>query len=184
MKIYTRTGDSGETSLFAGGRVTKDSARLHAYGTVDELNSMLGLVLAHQPTAQLQTWLAVIQNELFVIGSDLATPLDADAKWLTRLTEEPVQRLEREIDQMDEVLTPLKNFILPTGTPAAATLQVARTICRRAERWTVTVNQDAPINASVLHYLNRLSDWLFTAARYENHAAGQAETIWKSPDRS
>jgi cob(I)alamin adenosyltransferase len=181
MKIYTRTGDEGETSLFAGGRTSKDDARLHAYGTIDELNSVIGLALAHGLTSELRDWLGVIQNELFVVGGDLATPLDAKADWITRLTEEPVTRLEREIDQMDEKLPPLKNFILPGGTTGAASLHVARTTCRRAERWIVTLSGQVEINASVLHYVNRLSDWLFTAARYENLLAGREDTIWTKP---
>jgi len=183
MKIYTRTGDDGQTSLFAGGRTSKDAARLHAYGTVDELNSVIGLVLAQRPSAEVGTWLGVIQNELFVVGSDLATPQDAEAKWLVRLSEAPVIRLEQEIDDMSSKLPELKNFILPTGTPAAATLHIARTVCRRAERWAVTVAEQEPLNASVLHYLNRLSDWLFTAARYENLLAGRDETIWQTQDK-
>src|SRR5260370_41460648 len=100
MKIYTRTGDDGQTSLFAGGRTSKDAARLHAYGTVDELNSVLGLALAHGLSAEVGAWLGVVQNELFVVGADLATPQDAEAKWLVRVSEEPVARLEKEIDQM------------------------------------------------------------------------------------
>ena len=179
MKIYTRTGDSGETSLFAGGRTNKDVPRLHAYGTVDELNSVLGLALAQGVSQQVTEWLQTIQNELFIVGADLATPQDAEAKWLTRLAEEPVMRLEREIDQMDERLPELKNFILPGGTTGAATLHIARTVCRRAERWVVSVSEQETINPSVLHYVNRLSDWLFTAARYENLMAGRDEAIWQ-----
>jgi cob(I)alamin adenosyltransferase len=183
MKIYTRTGDDGQTSLFAGGRTSKDAPRLHAYGTVDELNSMLGLALAQQLSDDVSIWLSAIQNDLFVVGSDLATPLDAEAKWITRVTQAEVARLEHEIDQMDEDLTELKSFILPGGTPGAATLHVARTICRRAERWTVALTGQELINPHVQHYLNRLSDWLFTAARYENRLAGREETIWQSPSR-
>jgi cob(I)alamin adenosyltransferase len=125
--------------------------------------------------------LAEIQRELFVVGADLATPLEAETAWMTRITEEQVTHLEREIDAMDELLPPLKNFILPGGTPGAASLHVARTICRRAERWIVALADEENVNASVLHYVNRLSDWLFVAARYENMLAGQAETIWHSP---
>jgi cob(I)alamin adenosyltransferase len=183
MKIYTRTGDSGETSLFAGGRTSKDNPRLHAYGTVDELNSVLGLSIAQGLTPKIVARMRIIQNELFIVGADLATPQDAEAKWLTRLTEEPVTRLEHEIDEMDGQLPGLKNFILPGGTPAAATLHVARTVCRRAERWIVAVSEDEEINPCVLHYINRLSDWLFTAARYENLAAGQNESTWQTPSR-
>ena len=183
MKIYTRTGDDGQTSLFAGGRTSKDSARLHAYGTIDELNSVLGLALAHGLSDDLAAMVNVIQNELFMVGADLATPLDADAAWITRVTEEQVTRLEREIDKMDEALPPLKNFILPGGTAGAATLHIARTTCRRAERWVVALSDEETINSSVLHYVNRLSDWLFMAARYENMRRGKAEAIWQSPNR-
>src|SRR5258706_3630722 len=121
MKIYTRTGDSGETSLFAGGRTNKDVPRLHAYGTVDELNSVLGLALAQVVSQQVTEWLRTIQNELFIVGADLATPQDPEAKWLTRLTEEPVMRLERESRQMYEPLPGLKNLMLAEGTARAAT---------------------------------------------------------------
>jgi cob(I)alamin adenosyltransferase len=179
--IYTRTGDEGQTSLFAGGRTSKGTARLHAYGTIDELNATLGFVLTHKLSAGMPASLAEIQNELFVVGGDLATPLEAEAAWITRVTEAHVTRLEREIDAMDERLPPLRNFILPRGTPGAALLHVARTICRRAERWIVALSDEESVNASVLHYVNRLSDWLFTAARYENTLADQTETIWNSP---
>src|SRR5271165_927404 len=135
MKIYTRTGDDGETSLFAGGRVSKDATRLHAYGTIDELNSVLGLALAHGLSSAVSQWLTVIQNELFVVGADLATP--EDTAWIVRLTESPIVRLEHEIDWMDTQIPELKNFILPSGTIGAATLHVGRTVCRRAERWIV-----------------------------------------------
>ncbi len=186
MKIYTRTGDDGQTSLFAGGRTSKDSPRLHAYGTVDELNSVIGLALAHSLSTAVSSWLNAVQNDLFVVGADLATPLDAEAKWITRVEEAQVTRLEREIDQMDEQLPELKSFILPGGTPGAATLHVARTVCRRAERWTVALMEHEGVenvNPVVQHYLNRLSDWLFTAARFENRQAGREETTWQSPSR-
>ncbi len=183
MKIYTRTGDDGQTSLFAGGRTGKNSARLHAYGTIDELNSFLGLVLAQGVSPELTEALKTIQSELFVIGADLATPLDAEAAWITRVTEDQVTRLEHEIDQMDEHLTPLKHFILPGGSVGAATLHIARTVCRRAERWIVALGLEENLNTSVLHYVNRLSDWLFIAARFENMRSSNPETIWQSPDK-
>lgn len=182
-KIYTRTGDEGQTSLAAGGRTGKDTARLHAYGSIDELNSTIGLALAHGLSAETAARLAVAQNELFVLGADLATPMEADAAWLTRIGEASVTRLEGEIDAMDAQMPPLKNFILPGGTIGAATLHVARTVCRRAERWIVSVTHgegSKAINPQALRYVNRLSDWLFIAARYENMQAGRAETIWKA----
>ena len=182
--IYTRTGDEGQTSLFAGGRTSKRTARLHAYGTIDELNSMLGLALAHGLSEEVSTGVGKVQNELFLIGADLATPLEAEATWIMRASEDNVTRLEREIDAMDELLPPLKNFILPGGTVGAASLHVARTVCRRAERWVVALSQEESINVSALHYVNRLSDWLFVAARYENVQSGGEEAIWRSPRSS
>ncbi len=182
MRIYTRTGDEGETSLLAGPRVHKDHVRLHAYGTVDELNSVIGLALAQGVSEQVRQWLTVIQNELFVVGSDLAAPMEADSAWIMRLPDAPIERLEREIDQMTDKLPPLKHFILPGGTTGAATLHIARTVCRRAERWTVTIAGHEAINQAVVRYLNRLSDWLFTAARYECFLAGHPETLWSKPE--
>ncbi|MCK6576963.1 MAG: cob(I)yrinic acid a,c-diamide adenosyltransferase [Anaerolineae bacterium] len=179
MKIYTRTGDTGETSLFSGRRVRKTDARVHAYGTVDELNSFLGLARAQGVPAQADDWLEVVQNELFTVGADLATPTDASPEWLTRLTDAPISRLEGEIDVMDADLPPLKNFILPAGVPAAAALHVARTVCRRAERECVdALDGGIAINPQVIVYLNRLSDWLFTLARWVNAQAGESETRW------
>jgi cob(I)alamin adenosyltransferase len=156
--------------------VPKDHARLHAYGTVDELNSVLGLVIALQVQADLVGPVERIQRELFSLGADLATPLEAEAPWMHRLTTEPITRLENEIDQFESVLPPLKNFILPGGTPAAAALHQARTVCRRAERWMVTLREE--LNPHTLVYINRLSDWLFVAARIENLRAGLPDPIW------
>lgn len=178
MKVYTKTGDGGETSLFAGGRVPKSDLRVAAYGTVDELNSVIGVVRAYGVAQAVDRWLETIQNDLFVIGADLATPLDAKADWLVRLTEAPVAQLESWIDEMTEQLPELKAFILPGGTLAAAQAHVARTVCRRAERLTVELAAQHPINELVVRYLNRLSDFLFTLARYLNHLAGESETKW------
>jgi cob(I)alamin adenosyltransferase len=178
MKIYTRTGDAGETSLFTGGRVSKGDTRVEAYGTVDELNSVIGLARAHGLPDQAENWLETVQNDLFALGADLATPLDAKTDWLVRVEPSAVERLERWIDQMDAELPPLKNFILPGGTPAAATLHIARTVCRRAERITVALADEQPISPPALAYLNRLSDMLFTLARWVNLKAGESETKW------
>jgi cob(I)alamin adenosyltransferase len=178
MKIYTKTGDSGETSLFTGGRVRKSDIRVEAYGTVDELNSVLGLVRAHGVPEPAETWLETVQNDLFALGADLSTPLDSTASWLVRMEAPAVERLESWIDQMDTELPPLKNFVLPGGTPAAATLHIARTVCRRAERITVQLAEEQPINNIGLVYLNRLSDMLFTLARWVNLKAGISETKW------
>ncbi len=182
MKIYTKTGDDGTTSLFSGGRVPKDHLRVEAYGTVDELNSHLGVARAAQPQPAVETYLERVQNDLFRLGADLATPQDAAAAWLVRITPDNVAWLEETIDAMTTELVPLKSFILPAGTPAAASLHVARTVCRRAERVTVALAQQEAINTSAKVYLNRLSDWLFTLARYENKLANVNETKWQVRD--
>jgi len=179
MKIYTRTGDDGTTGLFAGGRVKKTHLRVEAYGTVDELNSILGLARALKPTAAVDSDLEHVQNALFHLGADLSTSLDANAAWVVRVTPEQVAWLESSIDAMTAQLPELKNFVLPGGTPAAAQIHVGRTVCRRAERLTVALSEEDPINAQALVYLNRLSDWLFTLARYENHVTGVDETVWR-----
>jgi len=180
MKIYTKTGDQGETSLFAGGRVRKDHVRVEAYGTVDELNSLLGVVRSYDLPDQAEAWLEAVQNVLFVVGADLATPMDSSPKWLVRLDEQPITALEQAIDRMDQDLPKMTAFILPGGVPAAAALHVARTVCRRAERVCVSLAADEPINPLVLIYLNRLSDFLFTLARWVNLQAGETETKWIS----
>lgn len=179
MKIYTKTGDSGETSLFAGGRVPKHHRRVEAYGTIDELNSALGLARAAQPSRQGDAWLEAVQSQLFHLGSDLATPLAAKAELITRVSEKDIAWLEASIDRMSEELPPLRHFILPGGTLASAQLQVARAICRRAERIIAALNEREALNEQALPYVNRLSDWLFTLARYENIKAGEPEPKWK-----
>lgn len=178
MKIYTRSGDDGTTSLFSGGRVTKTHLRVQAYGTVDELNSVIGVARAHRPSAQADEWLATVQKQLFHLGADLATPLDAKADWVVRMDAETVAWLEASIDQMTSELPALTNFILPGGTLAAAQLHVARTVCRRAERCAIDLTQAEPVGDHVIEYLNRLSDWLFTLARWENHQQGIPEEKW------
>ena len=178
MKIYTRTGDRGETALFGGGRVPKQDLRVDAYGTIDELNAILGLARALDASATTAARLNTVQNQLFHLGADLATPLEAKAKWIRRISEEEIVWLEESIDQMDEELEPLKNFILPGGTAAAAQLQVARAVCRRAERLIASLAAREDIGDQVPAYVNRLSDWLFTLARYENKQAGEPEAKW------
>lgn len=178
MKIYTKTGDSGETSLFGGGRVRKTHLRVEAYGTIDELNSVVGVARSNALSQRGDVWLETVQTQLFHLGADLATPLDAKADWITRLGEAEITWLEATIDEMTAELAPLKNFILPGGTAAAAQLQLARTVCRRAERHIVALAEQENIGGSALAYVNRLSDWLFTMARYENHMANEAETKW------
>jgi cob(I)alamin adenosyltransferase len=179
MKIYTRTGDAGETSLFAGDRVSKGHVRVHAYGTIDELNTVLGLALAVSLDERLQTPVRRVQSELFVVGADLSTPLDAKTGWVVRVSPRMVEQLEGEIDEWETHLPPLKNFILPGGGLAGAFLHQARTVCRRAERWLVTLQGTEQVNSEVLRYVNRLSDWLFVAARLANMLAGQPEKVWQ-----
>lgn len=177
--IYTKTGDKGTTGLFGGVRVSKDDIRIHAYGTVDELNAVLGVALAGEVPELLRTELSKTSADLFVAGSDLATPLLPAPKFhIPRISSEHVTELERRIDAFDEILTPLKNFVLPGGTQLAAQLHVARTVCRRAERAVVTLAREEEIGEHVLIYLNRLSDYFFTAARMANHLAGVPDVPW------
>ncbi|GAB1421925.1 cob(I)yrinic acid a,c-diamide adenosyltransferase [Anaerolineales bacterium] len=176
MKIYTKTGDAGLTSLFSGGRVAKHHLRVEAYGTVDELNSILGMVRAQG--VEQDEWLEKIQNQLFFLGSDLATPLDAKADWITRIQVTDVEWLEASIDEMTAGLEPLKNFILPGGSLQAATTHLGRTVCRRAERVVTQLLEEESLNEFVLPYINRLSDWLFTYARWLNQQAGISESKW------
>jgi len=178
MKIYTKTGDDGTTSLFSGGRVSKSHLRVEAYGTVDELNSALGLARALKPSAQADDWLAQVQRQLFHLGADLATPLESQSSWVVRMDAETVTWLEAGIDAMMAELPPLTNFILPGGTPAAAQIHVARTVCRRAERMVVLLQQHEALGGYALAYLNRLSDFLFVLARWENFRAGVPEAKW------
>jgi cob(I)alamin adenosyltransferase len=184
MRIYTRTGDGGQTSLRWGTRIAKDALRVEAYGTVDEANSFIGLALAQLgpsgPEAARQT-LIRIQRELFDVGADLSTPPDKDKGEQPKVKPEMVDRLEAEIDALDEHLAPLRQFILPSGCPAGATLHVVRTVARRAERRVVTLASAEPVDPVLVKYLNRLSDYLFVAARAVNAAAGVEETTvdWK-----
>lgn len=182
MKIYTKKGDQGNTSLFGGDRVPKSSARIEAYGTVDELNSWIGLVLSNSLSKKSTETLPAIQDHLFVLGADLATPPDAKTR-IKRINESHIQYLEEQIDEMQEELPELKNFVLPGGARAGAHLHVARTVCRRAERAVVKCRTQEDISELAIIYLNRLSDFLFVAARFENKHAGTKETTWK-PDKS
>jgi cob(I)alamin adenosyltransferase len=178
-KIYTRKGDDGTTGLGGGQRVAKDSPRVAAYGTVDELNSAIGVALAHGLVPRLAKALLPIQNELFHLGSDLCFLEEDKGKWpIPQIEARHVDALEALIDELNEVVGPLKNFILPGGTPGSAHLHVARTICRRAERDVLTLSRLEPIGQQALKYLNRLSDALFVMARYENHERGVAEPLW------
>jgi cob(I)alamin adenosyltransferase len=179
-RIYTKTGDEGMTGLGGGRRVPKDSPRVGAYGTVDELNSAIGVALALGLSERLASELAAIQNELFDLGSDLCWPEDDERRQrIPTVQPKHVRRLERLIDELNEVVGPLTNFLLPGGSPGAAQLHLARTICRRAERETITLSHKEPIGELVLPYLNRLSDALFVMARFENHERGVTEPLWE-----
>lgn len=178
MKIYTKRGDAGETSLFGGKRVLKTDDRIEAYGTVDELNSVLGLALSFNPSKTIAEILHHLQDELFVLGADLATPMDKKEK-IARIDNDKITHLEVTIDKLDEELEPMKFFIHPGGTSASSTLHIARTVCRRAERACITCIQSTEISPNTISYLNRLSDLLFVMARYENMKAGISEEKWK-----
>ncbi|MFN1835877.1 cob(I)yrinic acid a,c-diamide adenosyltransferase [Balneola sp. MJW-20] len=178
MKIYTRKGDTGETSLFGGQRVSKSSKRIDSYGTVDELNSILGMAIAHGLSALGKQYLETIQHQLFVLGADLATPHSNETR-IKRISEDEVTFLENGIDELEATLTPLRNFILPGGSESGSTLHFARTVCRRAERITVECRHEEGISETAIKYMNRLSDFLFVLARFENKEADTPETTWK-----
>lgn len=180
MKIYTKTGDAGETGLYGGGRVRKDAPRIEAYGTVDELNAVLGLARAAVPPADIDALLARVQNELFDVGAELATR-DPAAKGTVAVGPERIAALEAAIDHYEATLPPLKTFVLPGGTPAAAALHHARTVCRRAERRVITLATlpDEAVSPRMIVYLNRLSDLLFVLARAANAAAGVPDVRWE-----
>jgi cob(I)alamin adenosyltransferase len=178
VKIYTRTGDTGDTSLFDGTRVRKDDARVDAYGEIDELNAWLGFARASPMDATLDEPLLQLQRDLFALGAQLADPGDKIAERVTKATlgDDDVARLEQTIDRLEAQLPPLRRFILPGGGAAGAALHIARTICRRVERRMVSL--EPPIDSALLRYVNRLSDLLFVMARAANQRAGSAETEW------
>ena len=180
MKIYTKTGDQGMTGLLGKGRVSKDDVRIEAYGTVDELNAVLGLVRTHALDATVDGLIAQFQEELFAAGSALADPSPV-GPFYHAITSEHIARLEIAIDALETELKPLTEFILPGGTPAAAHIHLARTVCRRAERLTVRLSrrEGEDVSDLLIIYLNRLSDLLFVLARVLNHKAGVADTPWK-----
>ncbi len=183
MKIYTRTGDAGETHLFGGERVSKADPRVEAYGTIDELNSVLGLVRAKLPhDHELQDVLAAAQKSLFAVGAELATARPQDPRLtarVPRLGPSDVEAVERCIDRLEANLEPLRTFVLPGGTEAGALLHVARAVCRRAERRVVALARQAAVSPQVLSYLNRLSDLLFVCGRWVNRQAGTPEAPWE-----
>lgn len=182
MRIYTRTGDQGETGLFGGQRVAKNHPRVHAYGEVDELDAALGVCAAVCEDAELKSVLERLQGDLFVVGADLASPQEegerVGRKIIPRVTEGMAAALETLIDRYEEGVPPLRHFILPGGTLLAAQLHLARCVCRRAERAVIAASGREAIDPDVVVYLNRLSDLLFTLARAANHQAGQTETPW------
>jgi cob(I)alamin adenosyltransferase len=181
MTIYTKTGDAGETSLFGGGRVAKDHPRVAAYGEVDELNSAIGVARATAPAEFFDGLLESVQRDLFAIGGQLAAPDPSKvAKALEKagLSEKRVLLFEQTIDQLNTELTPLRAFVLPAGTPKAASLHLARTVCRRAERTVVRLARESQVPPLFVVYLNRLSDLLFTLARLANQREGAGDVTW------
>lgn len=178
MKIYTRTGDDGTTALLGGKRILKDSLRLEAYGSVDELNSVLGICRSLNTIREVDSILDELQRDLFTLGADLAAPDRRGKGSPPRITPADVERLERHIDAIEPALKPLKNFILPGGSRTAAFLHLARTVCRRTERTAVRLMREEKLGKVPVIYLNRLSDLLFMLARWVNALSGTAETKW------
>ena len=183
MKIYTQTGDDGTTGLIGGQRVAKDDIRLHAYGTVDEMNSLLGVIRAQGVSQRCDDILSRLQHQFFELGAELATP-ETSSKPSERITAEAVLEVESWIDELESELTPLANFILPGGSPQAATLHLARCVCRRAERDIATLAKSAPVREVVSKYVNRISDLLFVMARTANREAGVDDVPWKQADNA
>lgn len=180
-RVYTRTGDDGTTALSGGERLSKDSLRVEAYGTVDELNAMIGVAVAASVADELVAPLAEIQNKLFHLGAQLSRVEVGDSGPAgPRVTQEDAESLERLMDTLSDSLDPLENFVLPGGTHAASQLHVARTVCRRAERIAVTLAREEALAPEVLVYLNRLSDALFVMARFDNAAQGVDDVLWDS----
>lgn len=179
MKIYTKTGDDGTTALFGGKRISKSDVRIESYGTVDELNSFIGLVRDQEVNMKRKSTLVVIQNRLFIIGSMLAAEPGNNKIKIPHLNIEDVGFLEDEIDRMDTTLTPLRYFILPGGHVSVSFCHVARTVCRKAERLVIALNLQETIDPLIIQYLNRLSDYLFVLARVNAHELGVEETPWK-----
>ena len=181
MKIYTKTGDKGTTSLFNGDRVSKNALRVNCYGTIDEMNSVIGIAITFSPDNDLKQDLTALSHTLFNLGSDLATPLNPPPKYNPpRMNEENIKFLEDLIDKYTEILPKLKSFILPGGTATASFLHQARTVCRRAERLMVELSTTEEIGESTMIFVNRLSDYLFTAARYANYLQNVEDIKWET----
>lgn len=179
-RIYTRTGDKGETGLVGGARVSKDALRVEAYGNVDELNSVLGIIRAFLNDRELNNLLAELQSDLFVVGADLASTPEAQQRNIPRISKEKIVAMEKTIDRLEAELSPLKVFILPGGGAAGSLLHNARTVARRAERRIVTLSKTERINDQLVPYMNRLSDLLFVMARVANRRENKVETEWHS----
>ncbi|MBL1212049.1 MAG: cob(I)yrinic acid a,c-diamide adenosyltransferase [Ignavibacteriae bacterium] len=182
MKIYTKTGDTGKTGLFGGKRVSKDDLRIEAYGTIDELNGLLGIAVSKMLSERIKKDIVLIQNELFNLGADLATPLDENKIKISipRISDTDITRLEKLIDNYQKELPELRVFILPGGLEGSSILHLSRTVCRRAERRIVELSNTESIGEAVLKYINRLSDLLFVLARFENYSNNHPEVEWKS----
>lgn len=182
MKIYTRTGDDGDTALFGGGRVPKSAPRVEAYGAVDELNAALGWAVCHVSDETLRSRLELLQHDLFALGADLATPTEEEGRSRPETPPLPrgrVDEMETWMDEAEAELPELRAFILPGGSTGAAALHVARTVCRRAERGVVALASEEPVDDVVIQYLNRLGDLLFVFARLENHRSGGTDVEWR-----
>lgn len=178
MKIYTKKGDTGKTSLLGGTRVSKAHLRIEAYGTIDELNAFLALMGDQEVAVKFVSLIRTVQNNLFTIGSILASDPEKSNFQLPEIKDADLALLEKSIDKMEEELEPLKNFVLPGGHQANSLAHVARTICRRAERRVVELNDHAPVDLMIIRYLNRLSDWLFVLSRYFSHITQTPEVLW------
>jgi cob(I)alamin adenosyltransferase len=182
MKIYTKTGDKGDTGLFGGERVSKNSPRIEAYGTIDELNSFIGLTVTEVKNKTVKELLIKIQNQLFTVGTDLSTPysIEEQKKNILRVTPDFYEKIEKSIDLFEEKLDELKNFVIPGGSKSSSFLHVCRTISRRAERRVVALNSLEHINGNIVIFLNRLSDLFFVLSRYENKISNYPDVIWES----
>ena len=187
LKIYTRRGDGGRTGLFGGGRVPKDHLRVEAYGTVDELNALIGIAAAQVTDGDVRRALSLVQSDLFAMGARLATPARDDGRPVPSLPDPPLERaaeMESWIDRADGETGPLRSFVLPAGSAGACRLHHARTVCRRAERRVVALAAAEPVAPWIVQYLNRLSDYLFAAARLENALSGAGDVPWTGSARS
>ncbi len=179
MKIYTKTGDKGQTSLIGGTRVRKSHTRIESYGTVDELNSWIGMLRDQEVNQLIKDLLAEIQDRLFTIGSTLASDPDKSAMKLPDLLDSDIELLEREMDKLNEELPPLRVFVLPGGHQSVSFCHVARTVCRRAERMVIRLDEESPVNERIIRYLNRLSDYLFVLSRHMAQSLQAEEIPWK-----